>query len=484
MDEIRRLEQEINSLQAQLRQQNSEAARARQRMIDDNKRALDNYQRDMHRALSEHDRDTQAEYERLLTRYQRSLSEDVQLELAQMDANYSRLVQDVQRSEAALLAKNQELEQAIQAIRSDVSRRNEGSSQEAKQYILDATASFKGVEQKPHEKFMPKRLVVFYNAIKDGQDLFRAGLYEAAIAVVISAKAGIERLGFNIDDKVDEWDKQYELFMYKLSYLQGKIQQELTDWQKYIGETSNKPEERKIRLTEINYWSKGVFAEVFKEYKQLELIAKDIATKGKAAYLKQPDGLDTDQLKECIASIDKLEATWRTMIDLYKNRYSASCERAMWGESIIDFLMDEINLLWHEELTGFRDASEEDKVKTDFTEYVKMQFGDELVTEDTREWLRIVFENASENYIYIYILPVEAHSMVNNKIVLHIDYHGAEQEAYSKDIYQHICEAIEFTDDNTGLVNYASDINALKFSNEKLLSETAKDIERQLLAKR
>ena len=74
MDEIRRLEQEINSLQAQLRQQNSEAARARQRMIDDNKRALDNYQRDMRRALSEHDRDTQAEYERLLTRYQRSLS--------------------------------------------------------------------------------------------------------------------------------------------------------------------------------------------------------------------------------------------------------------------------------------------------------------------------------------------------------------------------------------------------------------------------
>ena len=237
MDEIRRLEQEINSLQAQLRQQNSEAARARQRMIDDNKRALDNYRRDMRRALSEHDRDTQAEYERLLTRYQRSLSEDVQLELAQMDANYSRLVQDVQRSEATLLAKNQELEQAIQAIRSDVSRRNEGSSQEAKQYILDATASFKGVEQKPHEKFMPKRLVVFYNAIKDGQDLFRAGLYEAAIAVAISAKAGIERLGFNIDDKVDEWDKQYELFMYKLSYLQGKIQQELTDWQKYIGET-------------------------------------------------------------------------------------------------------------------------------------------------------------------------------------------------------------------------------------------------------
>lgn len=41
MDEIRRLEQEINALQTQLRQQNAEAARVRQSLIDDNRRNLD-----------------------------------------------------------------------------------------------------------------------------------------------------------------------------------------------------------------------------------------------------------------------------------------------------------------------------------------------------------------------------------------------------------------------------------------------------------
>lgn len=45
MDEIRRLEQEINALQTQLRQQNAEAARVRQSLIDDNRRNLESLER-------------------------------------------------------------------------------------------------------------------------------------------------------------------------------------------------------------------------------------------------------------------------------------------------------------------------------------------------------------------------------------------------------------------------------------------------------
>lgn len=481
MDEIRRLEQQINELQAQLRQQNSEAARMRQKLIDENRSALQSYQKDMRKALSEHDKETQAEYERLLRNYQRSLNEELNSELIKMDANYRKLLQSVQRSEAALRQKTAELERAIQEIKADVRKKNEGSSQEAKQYILNAASIFKNIEKKPHEKFMPKRLVIFYNAIKDGQQLFKAGLYEAAIAVAVSAKSGLERLGYTIDDKVDEWDQQCDLFFLKLSFLQSKIQQEVIDWESYI---EQKDSEKKLRLIEMNYWSKGVFAEIFREYKRLETVAKEIRTQGKDAYLKQKNGVNTDELKECVRTIDKLDTNLTEMSEVYKSRYTASCERAEWGEAIIDFLSDEINLLWHDELTGYRQVSEENKGKKDFIEYVKMQFGDEFILEDTREWLKLVFENASENYIYVYILPTEADFQVTNKILLHIDYNGAEQELYSHDIYQHICEAIEYTEDNSGMVNYASDLNQLKYSNEQLFSETAKDIERQKRVKK
>ena len=49
---------------------------------------------------------------------------------------------------------------------------------------------------------------------------------------------------------------------------------------------------------------------------------------------------------------------------------------------------------------------------------------------------------------------------------------------YSRDIYQHICEAIQLTDESDGIVNYAADVNELKVSENKVYSETGKDLER------
>ena len=319
---------------------------------------------------------------------------------------------------------------------------------------------------------------IFFNAIKDGQQLYRAGLFEAATAVAISAKAGLERLGYTIDDKVSEWDRQYELFTMKLSYLQAKVQQELKDWEDLIGiQNNNDAQQKKIHLIEINYWSKGDFADVVQGVKKYQQIVSHVTDMGKEVYLKQADSANTDELKEYISEIEKLDQKFLVLSPLYKQRYSASCERADWGESIIDFLTGEINLLWHEELTGYKEASSDAKASKDFRDYVQSHFDDLSITEDTREWLKLVFENASENQIFIYILPLEAHGNVVNHIVIHVDYGGPEQEMYSRDLYQHVCEAIQYTEDGDGIVNYAKDVNELKLSENKIYSETGKDIE-------
>lgn len=482
MDEIRRLEQEINALQAQLRQQNAEAARVRQSFIDDNRRSLESYQADMRRAIRDHDSDTQAEYERLLRQYQNSISSDVQIEIAKMDADYNRLLNDVKRNEALLLQKNHELEQAIAAIRNDVTRRNEGNSQEAKEYLQHAASTFRVVEAKPHEKFMPKRLQIFFNAIKDGQQLFKAGLFEAATAVAISAKSGLERLGYSIDDKAEEWNKQFDLFSLKLSYLQSKIQQELADWEQFTGDlSSGKSEIRTQNLIAINFWCRGEFANIVQTAKKYQKYITVLSQVGKDAYLKQTESPSVDDLKKYIEEIEDTDRRLSELSDLYKKRYSASCERSEWGEEIIDFLTTEINLIWIEQNTGFKEATPEVLVSKDYLDYIKSQYRDLTITEDMREWLKIVFENSSENQIYVYILPIEAHGNVVNHIILHIDYGGPEQEMYSRDIYQHICEAIQLTEGNDGVVNYAADVNELKVSENKVYSETGKDLERMKL---
>lgn len=479
VDQVKKLEREIDALQKQLRQQNQQAERERQRIIDESKQAIGYYQEDMKRAVREHDEKTKKEYERLLKEYQRNLDKDVQNEVADMNANYRKLLDDVKKSEQELARKNQELEQAVQAVRNDISKREQGSSKEAKEYLLHATEEFHQIEKKPHEKFMPKRLNIFYNAIKDGQELYKAGLFEAATAVAISAKSGLERLGYNIDDKVTEWDRQYDLFRMKLDYFSAKIQQELDDWEVYIDEKSGKKSElRKKHLIEINYWSKGEFAELVQAMNKYRRIAAEIHQIGKDEYFKKADSANTDELKEYIKEVTKLDERLATFSSLYKLRYAASCQRADWGEAIIDFLSDEINLEWHENLTGYRQATAEVLSSKDFKDYIQTHFDGEDITEDTREWLKLVFENSSSNQIYIYLVPVEAKNNIENRIIIHIDYGGAEQELYSRDIYRHVCEAIQYGEEDTGIVNYAADINALKMNTNKSFSDAAKDIEK------
>ena len=335
------------------------------------------------------------------------------------------------------------------------------------------------MEAKPHQKFMPKRLEVFYNTIKDGQELFKAGLFEAATAVAISAKAGLERLGYTIDDKVVEWDRQFDLFQMKLNYLQAKIQQELTDWETLISDSNNgNGEKRKAHLIEINYWSRGEFATVVQEMKKYQSVLADYNSSGRENYLKKQDGAGTEDLKRYIEDIEKLDKRLLNLSPLYKQRYTASCERSDWGEAIIDFLTGEINLVWIEDETGFKAADADARNAKDFKDYIQLNYNSPEMTQDSREWLKLVFINSSENRIYIYILPLEAHGTVANRIVIHIDYNGPEQDQYSRDIYRHICEAIQYTEDTDGIVNYAADINELKFSNIKAYSETGRDLER------
>lgn len=474
MDNIRALEREIDQLQNRLRHQNEEAARERNKMLEQNRRSLEKYRLDMQRTIQQHDNDTRYEYEQLLSQYQHNLSNQVQSELAAVNTDYQRLMQDVKRSEAELLKKNKELEKAISELKNDISKREEGSSREASDCQMNAVEVYRDIEKKPHEKFAPNRLKIFYNSIRESQKLFKAGLFEASAAVAVSAASGLKRLGFTIDDKQSEWIEQYELFVMRLDLLESNLKQSIADWRAVAGQQISD----NVCRIELDFWTRGDFNKISTGVEKYLRITEEVKHIGMAEYFKHSEGATTNQLREYIEDIQTLDKMLSSSDIIAKSRYTASCERSEWGEALIDFMQDEINLTLHEKLTGFKAASGEVLQSESFTAYAVSQFGNSSISEDMREWLRLVFENASGELIYIYILPIEADDTVTNSIVIHIDYHGAEEPQYSKDIYAHVCEAVNYNEDSTGAVSYASDINELKFSSKKAFSQAALDIER------
>ena len=391
-------------------------------------------------------------------------------ELAGMNADYEGLLKHVKKNEELLIQKNKELEELAKKIHNEISERNQGNSNEAAEYLRNAEKILRDIDKKPHEKFLPKRFSIFQNSLKDGRQLFRAGLFEAASAVAVSTRSGLERLGYNIDDKVEEWEKIFSEFSQKLENLREKINHEISEW----GNLINNHIRAEIIIA-VNYWSKGEFIKIIDISKKYREIVKALSQIGKEEYIKSLESPSIEDIKKFIVEIEEADKKISDFSELYKKRYSTSCERSEWGENIIDFMTTEINFVYVDELTGYKTASDETLTSKDYAEYMKQNFNGKNINQDFREWLRIVFANSSNDNIYVYIIPVETDKTVDNHVILYIDYNGAENEIYSRDVYNHVCEALNLDSET---VDYTRDINDLKVNSNKSYRETGIDIEK------
>lgn len=475
MSQVNDLQNQINSLQRQLQTQKRQMDSMRQNMEEENRRKLQELRQEM--AKSGTNEQVRNEYKRLLNEYQQSMNKDVQSQFMNLNADYQRLANETQKTEQELNARTGQLERLINDLRTSTTQKEEGSIEEAKNSLSEAIQVFRRIQEKPHEMFTPNRLRIYYNSIKDGQELYNAGLYEAATAVGISAKTGLERLGFVIDDKISEWEKRYELFSSELELLTDKLKNEVIEWKKLLDPnfkgTALSKEEQLARLVEINFWSGGQYGNIFSETKRFIKIRKEIDSVGKETYLKQNNStVTTEQLEKDTERINDIDENLDTQCEFYKNSYKAACERFEWGEKLIDFLESDINLVFHDEQSNYRIADADKLNQQNFRNYIKQQFGDETITEDVREWLELTFENNGGTYVYVYIVPIVKETKVTNHIILYIDSDYSIHEDYARNIYDHIAECVgaAFPED---VIDYVTDVSQLRSSNNRTIRETA-----------
>ncbi len=372
----------------------------------------------------------------------RRLEREINSRLSDLDSDYKELLRRVKNDEEQRTKQDKKFQQALTNLHSDLSQRDKDKSNEATEYLRNAQNVLREIDNKPHEKFLPGRFDIFANTLKDGRQLFRAGLFEAAVAVGLSVKSGLERLGYDIDDKVNEWEKNFALFSTKLESLREKLNHEISERGKEINSNI-----RNDVINDIDFWARGEFVEVVELVKKYREILKASSQLGKEKFIKSADSPSTDELKTFADEIDSADKKFSGLSAIYKARYLAACERSDMGEKVIDFMTGEINLTWLENLTGFHD-------------------------NDFREWLKVSFINSSGDKIFVYIIPIESDTNVANHVILHVDYEGTENEIYSRDIYRHVCEALEVDE-----IDYVRDAEELKSSNNRDYKETGHDIE-------
>lgn len=480
--DLRTLENEINQLQIQFERNKRETERIRRNLVSENRRELDEYQERMITTLDSHDANVQNTYENLLKKYRDSVDRTIQNEQLKMDMQYQKLLADTEEKERKLLEKSQEIKKLTENLRQSTENKARVSKEEANKYMTETALLYKEVEKTPHEKFYPHRLNSFYTAICEGRTLYKAGLFEATIAIAISARTGLSRLKFDINESYENWQRQYYLWKTRTGLLHLQLTDEVKTWFDEVNslnlKTLDKELKKKLSI-EINYWSYGEYGYISNEIAEMGKEIGKAQKMGETAYLKTASGIDSEKMGEYIKKLDNLTERFNKMKILYKNRYRASCLRSEWGEKIITFFEDELNLVWMDNIGGFRAVEAERSSKADYFRYMEIKYGKDYSKVDTRDWLELVFENSTGTRIMLYIVPYEKDTNVENRFILYIDFSGSENLEYARQIYAHIVEVLNI-ENGEEIVTFTDNVSDLTLNSNTELRATGKLIEKRI----
>jgi hypothetical protein len=444
-------------------------------------RRIEKELQDLNARLQEHKRQTsqmRRQYEKSLGEYQGEVDQKILDLRLREDEEYRKLTDALHAAEGEWAGKNAELERLIAELRRGRTEKEQTDAAEALRSVEIALRAWERVEKTPHGLFFPKRLDLFGSAIKDAENLQKMGMNEAAAAISISTRFGVERLGYDVIDLRDEWEHRFSSFGEKIGALLNALEKELSAWALESGgraenerrETAlgSTRDEEKNRLTiEVDYWSKGNFLEMKRRAEKYGQWIHEVKAAGVDRYLKTEGALGLGALNADILEADRLSLALTKLSGLYKARYRASCQREDWGTALIDFMTGEIDLTLIESESGYRRASEEVLQSACFQDYVRQTYGED-VTEDTREWLELTFENAMRTRIFVYIVPTERDGEkdgekdgeVKNEVMLYTDHNGSRDGTFDREIYRHALEALSFNEDE-GVVHFAEDPESL-----------------------
>jgi hypothetical protein len=435
-------------------------------------RQIEKELQDLNARLQEYKRQTsqmRRQYEKSLREYQGEVDQKILDLRLREDEEYRKLTDALRAAEGEWAEKNGELERLIAELRRGRAEREQMDAAEALRSVEIALRACERVGKTPHELFFPKRLDLFGNAVKDAESLQKMGMNEAAAAISISTRFGVERLGYDVSDLRDEWEHRFSSFGEKIGALLNALKKELSAWALESGEKEavcdgTKDDEQNRLTIEVDYWSKGEFLKIKRRAEKYGQWIDGVKAAGVDRYLKTEGALGLDALNADILKADELSLALTKLSGLYKGRYRASCQREDWGTSLIDFMTGEIDLALIEGESGYRRASDEVLQSACFQDYVRQTYG-EGVTEDTREWLELAFENAMKTRIFVYIVPTEKagtekNGEVKNEVMLYTDHSGSRDGTFDREIYLHVLEALSFSEDE-GVVHFAEDPDSL-----------------------
>lgn len=451
--EIKRLNQQILTLEKKIAQQKEAFDGQLQRKIEEYNRLT---KQQIHAVTQEQ----QKQYEMKLAKVKAEIDLKVTQNQEEMVCRYMLLEKELEAARQAAKKWEEELQRQIRQLHTKQQKEEEEEKRAAQYYLAEADREAARVEKLPYETFFPGKMSIYEQNLKDAWNMMKQGISQAAAAAAVSVKAALERFSYDVEDRQKEWEKEYN----KLKSLVQTLDETLQNWQI---ENSFQMQESQEKNAFLNYWSRGWYLTTKEWLNQEKQWMKEATDMGLSEYLRTGQGVELEQL------FQKQDRTEAILLEeelnrrLYESGVEAAKERKNWVERLIVYLEEEKGYCYLEEQTKISQACVKMQEEIYFKDYNCYVLADEANTDDYHGWYQISFAGESRIRLDIAIIPSQEGAKIENRIWYRI-LQGKEdntQEMLYESVKTDIHEVTNITEDRINSITDKNQKDQMKISN-------------------
>lgn len=359
------------------------------------------------RRVAEDVRRNQANSEAMIERFQEEMVSLHNRTINKLRDEYNLLEKKVEAYRREYESCITQLKSELEALKKSLEKSQQAEATNAEIEIERLEKEKQATEDVPHDFFCKGKYDIYVNELDEAKALKKCGMFQAAIAVAISAQISLQILRNDVKRGLGTWNEIYMRYKHVVESVFHQL-----ETKEYRPKIANCALYDDLLL---DFWTEGEFIKKLTEVKVHMETIKTIDEEGPVKYLKKNRSTTKEQLVKDTDRMLIMPKEQNIMYSFAKSALEKSVERFCFLQELSDYYCETQN--FEEEFLSFESAICS-KIDDSFRTGLKWAGMSVDSIEDIREACHLKLVHAGAEY-YFSIYPHKKKTYVENVLVWH-----------------------------------------------------------------
>lgn len=453
MSEIDDLRREVSRLERQVSDARNFARETENTLTNNYKSEVQDLRRRMEYALQQHNEEESRHLQQKMTQLMQNYSNQINFNYRFFEQKISNdLLQRHQEMVSQIEQYYRKLQENIDEIVHQQLNQDKGEKRKLAQVEYHkGLFAIQNTFERAHQELFPGELDIFNKSLTQAELMINQGIYEASIATSVLVCTKIQDFNYRMDEKLDEWMKEYLNLMKEYYILRKNFEEQVL---RLNGEN--------ISVDTAKYWMGDKYDDVFNIINQCEIIENSMLryTEDRSGnitsqerYIKTGDAPTRRELNILCRDIKyKISPMLKGMSIELQSTYLCSVQRQEWAKRICDYMRENHNT-GNPKYNGYGLYEEKDPRQLYCIKFIRM------------------VQNKQRKY-EVHIVPVLTNGQVENRIRLYMNFKMNDTRMQKRKEKEWIINLLKLLNIKKMSMGVGTDVNVLdgKYDENYILS--------------